>query len=228
MNFIVRTVLCVLTILTIVAPVCSQSEKGQIVGTVIDENGHPVANAQVSPQYLGVAVFRTLVITVDTDERGRFRIGHLRWGPYAVYAGKETDRYPNLRLPLYRTRPVPKVTLSTQQPTAQIVVRIGPRAGVLVASVRDALTHALVNSQLVLQRADGSGTIMLSEPPEFRVLLPANTDVSVEIRKKGYKPWRYSEATNRFVRVNSGEEKKLEVSLMPSERLETEKMVRDR
>jgi hypothetical protein len=111
-----------LTVLCVPCPVVGQATRGQIVGLVVDERGRPVANAQVSPQFLGVAVFRTLVIKVDSDSRGRFKIEGLDRGPYAVYAGKEIDDYPDTRFSVYRAHTVPKVTLSRDHPAGHTVV----------------------------------------------------------------------------------------------------------
>lgn len=207
-----------LAVVSVAYPVVGQGTRGQIIGLVIDERGRPVANAQVSPQYLGVALFRSLVINVDTDVHGRFTIDHLDWGPYAVHAGKEADGYPNTRFRLYQTRPAPRVTLSRQHTVGRVTVKIGPKGGVLVSSVRDAVTHAPVAAQLVLKKTDGSGLIYLSEPPDFQVLLPADTDVLIEIRKEGYKPWVYATASHRSIRVKSRAQMQLEVNLTPSQK----------
>ena len=192
MKCVVRALTTCAAVAAIACPAVGQSTAGAIVGLVKDERGRPVANAQVSPQYLGVAVLRALVVRVDTDAEGRFNIDHLDWGPYAVYAGKESDGYPNTMFSLYRHRPAPKVTLSPKHPTGHAIVIIGPRGGVLIGSVRDASTQTLVGSQLILKRPDGSGEIGLSEPSDFRVLIPADTDLSVEIGQQGYKLWTYT------------------------------------
>lgn len=196
--------------------VVAQHMPGQIVGVVVDERGRPVADAQVSPKYLGVAVFRSLVVHVNTDAQGKFAINDLDWGPYAIYAGKEADGYPNTRFDLYRTRPAPRVTLSRQHSVGHVTVKIGPKGGVLVWSVRDAVTHKPVATQLILKKTDGSGLIYQSEPPDFQVLLPAETDVVVEIRKEGYRPWIYATDSRHQINLKSGERMQLEVSLTPS------------
>lgn len=148
--------------------------------------------------------------------RGRFKIERLDWGPYAVYAGKEIDSYPDTRFPLYRTGTVPKIALSRDHPIGHAVVTIGPRGGILIASVRDTRTRAPVHSQVVLRRADGSGEMTMSEPPDFRVLLPANTNLSIEIRQEGYASWVYARSSKPFLRVRSGEQVRIEVNLTPS------------
>ena len=63
-------------------PVWAQLPKGQVVGTVTDEKGVAISQAQVSPQPLGFYVMHTLIRTVETDNRGQFRIDGLEWGSY--------------------------------------------------------------------------------------------------------------------------------------------------
>ncbi|MGH9530736.1 MAG: carboxypeptidase-like regulatory domain-containing protein [Terriglobales bacterium] len=209
-----------LIFLLIACPLFGQGSMGKIIGTVVDERGTPVPHAQVSPDIRGVFVMSSLVVIVETDANGRFEINGLAWGSYDLYASKEADGYPNTRFSICRTRPAPKVTLSPGHPTGQATLVIGPQGGVLVVSVRDAVSGAPVNSQLVLKRADGLGEIMISEPADFHALLPTNTDLSIEIRQQGYKPWSYATRPNSFLRVRSGEQVKIEVEIVPA-RVET-------
>ena len=199
-------------------PAFGQATRGRIIGTVINERGTPVPNAQASPQFLGPSVMRTLVKKVDTDQYGRFTIDGLDWGAYAIYAGKKAEGYPDTRIPLYRTRPAPNVVLSPEHAMGYETVVIVPKGGVLVSSVRDAVTHAPVGTELILQKTDGSGLMGISEPPDFQVLLPANADVLVEIRARGYKLWVYAETSGRPLRLKSGEQAKIEVNLTPLEK----------
>lgn len=221
MKLILRTLITDLAMAAIAFPAFGQSKSGQIVGIVRDDEGHPVAKAQVSPRPLGVAVFRALVKTVQTDADGKFKIDQLDWGTYALCAGKEADNYPNTMYPLYRTKDPPKVALSQQHPRGSAVVTIGPRGGLLIGIVRDAITHVPLHSQLVLKKADGSSEIMISENPDFHALLPANTNLTVEIREEGYQPWTYGTASNPVLRVRSGEQVKVEANLVPSTKKES-------
>jgi hypothetical protein len=200
--------------------ICSelQAQAGQINGVVTDEAGSPVAHAQVSPQLKGVYVRHTLRTIVKTDDKGRFEVDGLRMGEYAVYAFKEDEGYPDISIPLYRTRPAPGARLSADHPTANVNVVIGPKGGIVRASVRDAVTHAPLPSQLVLQKADGSAMVYLSEAPDFQVLLPADTEVLLEVRVEGYKPWVYASGGRSTMRLKSGEYMRIEVEAMPMEK----------
>lgn len=158
----------------------------------------------------------TLIRTVETDNRGQFRIDGLEWGSYVLYAGKRSEWYPDTRYPLYRIRPAPKVMLSAKHLTAYAKVIIGPKAGVLVLSVRDAVTDHPVASQLLLRKADGSASMSMTATPE--VLIPANTDVLLEVREPGFKPWIYGTPSKHSLCLGSGERMVIDVRLTPSEK----------
>src|SRR5947209_6866435 len=145
----VRRMLTCLVVLLSVTWLFGEEPGGVISGIVTDEKGDALSDAEVSPEFTGVAVMHALVKTVKTDQNGHYRIDGLAWGPYEVYAGKEAEGYANTTHPLYRSRPVPAITLSPANPIACANVVIGPRAGVLVASVRDAASNVPLPSQLV-------------------------------------------------------------------------------
>jgi hypothetical protein len=197
--------------------ICSelQAQAGQINGVVTDEAGTPVAQAQVSPHLRGVYVTHALRIIVKTDDKGRFEVHGLMMGEYDVYAFKEAEGYPDVSIPLYRTRLAPRARLSADHPTAKVNVVIGPKGGIVSACVRDAVTHAPLPSQLVLQKADGSAMVYLSEAPDFQVLLPADTEVLLEVRVEGYKPWIFASGGRSTIRLKSGEHMKIDVEAIP-------------
>lgn len=212
-EFYMQVIVVALTALTVCPTLSGELQQGRIVGKVVNESGSPVGNAQVTPQFLGPAVMRTLVQKVNSDADGNFRIEGLEWGPYAVYAGKEAEGYPDTRVPLYRSRPASRVELSPEHPVRELTVTIGPKGGVLVGSVRDQMGNTPLPVQLILQKKDGSGLLYLSEPPDFQALLPANTDVLIEIHAPGYKPWSYGKESKRTLRLSSGEQIKVDIEL---------------
>ena len=193
---------------------------GEIDGVVTDEAGTPVAHAQVSPVLVGYYVMHTLRTAVTADDKGRFNIGGLKMGEYAVYAFNEAEGYPDTSARLYRTRPAPTVRLSADHPRANTTVVIGPKAGVLSGSVRDASTHVRLASQVVLQKADGSAMAYFSERSDFDVLLPPNTDLRIEVHVAGYKPWIYTNNRGNIIRLKTGEHMKIHVEVTSIERPE--------
>jgi|SRR6185312_9083357 len=193
-----------------------RAQVGQISGIVTDKSGTPVAYARVSPQLLGFHVMHTLRIIVNADDKGRFKIGGLTLGDYAVYAFKEADGYPDTSIPLYRTRVAPKAQLTAHRPTVNVTVLIGPKAGIFAASVRDAITHRPLAPQVVLEKADGSPELYRSEPADFEVLIPAGKDTMIEIREPGYESWSYGKGVSAPpLRLRSGERVNLNVNLAP-------------
>ena len=180
----------------------ASEQGGKIVGTVVDEAGAPVTNAEVTPKFAGFGVMHTLVNSAATDKFGKFIIEGLAFGPYAVYVGKESDGYPNTVFTAYRIGKIDRVVLSPAHPIAKVRLHIGPKGGLFAASVRDAVTHeprrCSVKVRLVQKPENWTS---FSEPGDFKLLLPANTAVFVEIEKQGYETWKMP----RTVRAKSGE-----------------------
>jgi hypothetical protein len=83
-------------------------------------------------------------------------------------------------------------TLSAKHPATTVVIRLGPKAGVLIGTVRDAITGATLYPCLELRRPNGnflSGSGLIKA--NFRVLLPSETEVTVKMWLDGYRPWYY-------------------------------------
>jgi hypothetical protein len=73
-------------------------------------------------------------------------------------------------------------TLSAKHPATTVVIRLGPKAGVLIGTVRDAITGATLYPCLELRRPNGnflSGSGLIKA--NFRVLLPSETEVTVKM-----------------------------------------------
>src|SRR5215469_16157593 len=124
-----------LFILVLAQCALAERPKGQIIGTVINDQGEPVPGAQVSPRLKGVYVTHEAVIIVKTDIHGRFSIDGLDWGSYFLYAGKVSDGYPDTRAALYRNAPVPEVRIAPSLPVGHATIVIGPKGGIFAASV---------------------------------------------------------------------------------------------
>lgn len=194
---------------------------GSVRGTVIDEKGQLVAEAQVECDPMdGRSAARALLI-VETDKNGHFSVENLALGSYKLFAMKESSGYPNTAFGFY-SNVFPTVTLTANVPTADITLKVGPPAGVMSGSVTDAVTSAPVPAGFLLRRiSDPDNWISMSERPEYRILLPPGTDVSLEVSAPGYKTWYYGGASDTLkrppIRLESGKEMKLDIQLEPEE-----------
>jgi hypothetical protein len=196
---------------------------GSVRGTVIDEQGQPVAGAQVRCDPAdGRPAARALLI-VETDKNGRFSVGNLGLGSYKLFAMKESSGYPNTAFGFYSNNVFPTVTLTTAVPGADITLRVGPSAGVLSGSVSDAVTGApLPNSFLLRRSSDPENWISMSQKADYRVLVPPSVEVSIEVSAPGYKTWYYGGPFDRLkrdpIRLESGKEMRLDIQLQPEEK----------
>lgn len=125
---------------------------GFIEGTVAYEDGRPVKGATVTAMPLGVPL-ATLIPQAETDEKGHFSIRPLWLVRYAVGAKKEDKNYADTTMQFYSDGAFQTVTLTDDHPTATIAIRLGPKAGVLMGTVADAVTGAPLMPCVELIRA---------------------------------------------------------------------------
>jgi hypothetical protein len=124
-----------------------------------------------------------------------------------------------------RTAKMQTVTLTAAAPTAHVVLKIGPKPGELIVSVSDKATGQALHSFFVKLIADkisyGSGVGNFTKQPDnsgIRVPIVPTTDFLFEVSAKGYKNWYYSdpsEPSRPVLRLESGEERTLEVQMEP-------------
>jgi hypothetical protein len=166
---------------------------GRISGTVFCETGEPVAGAMVHAEFTDGRPRPGGERWIEADRDGRFTIDSLDWGPYEVYGRKEAAGYANQSYSVHRPSGVPIVTLSPDRPAANVNVFIGPKAGVVVASISDAVTgqHVYAAITIWIWGDEHTGVGGNGEPVD-QTMVPANTEVGYEVTAPGYYPWRYS------------------------------------
>ena len=188
-------------------------DKGTIQGRVLDEKGLPLSGAKVHAEPLNGPAREGFVRYVETNEHGQYVIDRLAWGQYKVFALKEDSDYPNPYWSFYAQVPLLTATITRTLPVADVQVRLGPRAGILAGSVKNAITGAPVNASIKLLRvASPDKWISTSVAPNYRVLLPAGTEVLLEVSAPGFKPWN----PGHPLLLQSGVELRLNVALQPS------------
>lgn len=194
---------------------------GLIDGTVTYEDGKPVHGATVYADPLGRGM-GAIVPHADSDENGHFTI-HVApswFGRFAVAGKKEDEDYPDMSNQFYSDGKFQVVKLTSQHPTATVAVRLGPKAGVLVGTVSDAVSGAPLNTCVDFRRAAEpnnflTGTGLVNA--KYRVLVPSDTDVHMSIWVDEYKPWYYPGTSDKShstpVHLRPGEEQKLDIRL---------------
>lgn len=211
-----------LILIASVSATATAQTEGTINGVVLNGTGAPVAQAEVlateiggKPRLMGTLQYH------ETDAEGRFSIRNLSWGTYRLSARKPDGGYPD---PAYEMYPehsefLPLVTLQPASPVVTVTLRLPPKAGAIESiSVVDAVTGREMNSAAITARRVAEPAIFfMTSTTMTPVLLPSNTDVSIEISATGYKPWPAKDEPKKTaqIRLNSEQGVTMEVKLAP-------------
>ena len=199
--------------------------EGTISGTVLDEHGQPFKGVQVCSYMIGAPSgsreARGDCPAATTDDAGQFRIDHVAMGTFGVEAIKPDQGY----IAFAGTSAKEVVTLTSSQSSATVVLKLGPKAGVLLPSVKDKLTGEPVRDfQVNWTIVDSdeasivSGGETISQQTR-RTIVPPEKYLVLTISARGYKKWIYHDPSDpsrpAFIRFQPGEEKELLVELEP-------------
>lgn len=196
---------------------------GLIEGTVVDPNGVPVIGATVYAFLMGAFVSASIVPHSSTDGDGQYSL-HLPFGRYSLAAGKPEEDYPDALYDTFYHGFVkrPEVKISSTKNRAVVNLRLGPKAGVLIGTVKDASSGAPINANVEFRwisdpRISISGSGLTNS--HFRVLVPSDTPFSMVVSQSGYENWTYSregstEAPTAIL-LRPGESMNLDIQLKP-------------
>src|SRR6267142_354098 len=199
-----------------------RDDRGLIDGIVAYEDKKPVKGATVYAVPLGRPM-GAIIPHADTDETGYYAIHIPRswFGKFAVAAKKENENFPDMSNQFYSDGKFQTATLTVNHPAETVIIRLVSKAGVLIGTVRDAITGATLYPCLELRRANGnflSGSGMIKA--KFHVLIPSETEVTVKMWLDGYRPWYYpgtdEKSRSASVRLRPDEQKALEILLQPN------------
>jgi hypothetical protein len=198
-----------------------KDDRGLIDGIVTYEDKKPVKGATVYAEPLGRPM-GAIIPHATTDETGYYAIHISRswFGKFAVASKKEDEGFPDMSNQFYSDGNFQTATLSANHSAETVTIRLGPKAGVLVGTVRDATTGAALYPCIELRRPNGnflSGSGLVKA--HFRVLIPSETDVTVKMWLDGYRPWYYPGTSEKSqvapLHLRPDEQKVLEILLQP-------------
>ncbi|MFZ0821660.1 MAG: hypothetical protein WAM91_16465 [Candidatus Acidiferrales bacterium] len=189
-----------------------------VSGFVVDEGGLHVEGVKVRAWMVG-GPHNSSVQYFESDKNGHYLIDHLGFGTYKLFTKKEESRYPDTMSAFY-SNDSPTIKLNRYSPNATVDIHLGPKAGLLIGIVQDAVSAAPVNASFKLAPADAPERwLSTSEPANYSVLLPADTGVLLEISAPGYVTWHYggpSDPQKRSpLRLKSGSETHLDIAMEP-------------
>jgi hypothetical protein len=202
------------------ATVCGAAEvhEGSIRGTVLGDDGSPIADAHVYAEVMQRSKILT-VLNANTDDLGIFVFSDLDTGEYHVYADKAEIGYLSTRPDIFTAEPPRRVVLTPNKRSAATVIRFRPKAGIITGWVRDSATGRPVAAHLSLApSSDGRwSTAGTSGQFRFRLMIPADTTVKFGGCAEGYKVWSYADPSNPSrpvpLQLRSGAELKIDINL---------------
>jgi hypothetical protein len=187
------SLLCALT-------VAHAASTGSIKGVVVDEAGNPVKRASVQARDIEptpggvVEVHIGAVPRVETDKQGRFVFPGLTPGHrYKMYTMKEEDGYADTTILTYNPTDEAPIVIASAAPRSSPDVRLqlGPKAVTLGFDLKDALTGEPIRDYTITLTRIDTNYWLSGSMADNKVLLPADTDMSIKIEVKGYKPWYF-------------------------------------
>jgi len=202
----------------------TSADAAKIKGTVVDQNGMPVAHMVVEATPLDMGTSGGLPRTI-TDETGHFALTVVsgrtsegrpygqRWAIYP-HSDKGGGYYPDLSSRFYKTDKsyAEHVTLTEEKPEAEVQIRLGPKAGALTGHVTDSRTGATLMPEFEFAWAsEPSNRMGIRMRDPYRILLPADTDVRLVVQCEGHESWIYPGVIN----IGSGQDMKLDIKLEP-------------
>lgn len=194
--------------------------EGVIQGVVLDDVGSPLPGAKVHAELKGVAMAKAIRF-VESDKNGFFAIDRLEFGTYYVEAMKEDGGYGGMSWSFFNDRPLPTVQISAQARIADVVVSLGPKAGVLTGTIRDAVTGKPIISAGfdLVQVKDRTKWISTGAAPHFWVLIPSLKDIELKVSAPGYDTWAYPgpNLAPQPLQMEPGSETHLDILLNPTE-----------
>jgi hypothetical protein len=200
----------------------SAQDYGSIAGTVVDESGKSVQGAFVYAHPMDRPM-SDIIPHATTDGNGSFSISMLDYERYSVSAAKPAEGYPELYLAFYAglRANLTVVRLSAKHQFANVVLRLGNKAGILKGTVADAVTGKPLNANVEFRWAlepqnflSGSGLTNA----EFRILVPSNHPVTMVVSQEGYENWTYltdKRPMKNAILLRPGEELHLDIRLWP-------------
>src|SRR5207249_4828697 len=163
----------------------TEVREGAIQGVVLGEGRQPVRGAKVHAELTGVPM-STLIRYVETDENGFFLIDQLEFGKYYVAAKNEEEEYGDSGFSFFNDQPVRTAQISAQHRIADVVINLGPKAGVLTGTISNAVTGKPIPAgSWSVQEKDRNKWISTSATPNLRVLIPSSRETKVKVSAPG-------------------------------------------
>jgi hypothetical protein len=206
-------------LISLLLTIWASARNGRISGTVVDEYGNPVPQAIVEADPANTELVQTISVSkAITDANG--------WFVLRADAGRDPDGrrwsvYPRKPTRLFSWSSIDvrtsgsygqEVKLTPRAPDATVQLRLDRKVGLSKGQVTDAVTGVPLRPKFKLSWASypivarGESTLSL-----YRISLPANIEITVQVTSPGYKPWSYPGT----ITVKQGQEIILDIQMEP-------------
>jgi hypothetical protein len=186
---------------------------GTISGIVVDMEGNPVSQADVSVRRRNAMTGPD--IPAQADKQGRFTVTGLEAETYKISASKEEDGYPEASTASFYAGMkaiIQQITLNENEVSSGNVIRVGPKALKLFGHVVDAVTKKPVDGgRITLRRVDDPAAFLQTGlHRSFKILVP-QVAITLEVSAPGYEKKDLGTMTLKAGQIN-----RLEVMLRKS------------
>jgi hypothetical protein len=201
--------------IAVTASLMTAQSTGRISGTVISEDGAVVDNADACTSVIS-GNGTTISCLIPVDDEGHFQIENVEFGSYGIFAINEEEGYS-----IDNQSPGLKVTVTPENPSQNVIIRLRPRGGVLTGSVMDKVSGKAVEDAWIDYIAidnGGGGGNRRTVGGRFSMAVPTESNLLIYVSAEGYKGWVYTDGSNTaqpIVRLASGERRVLDIELEP-------------
>ena len=199
----------------VTASLMTAQTTGRISGTVISEDGTVVDHADACTSATS-GNSTTINCRIPVDDEGHFQIENVKFGTYGIFAINEEKGYS-----IDNQSPGLKVTVTPENPSQNVIIRLRPRGGVLTGSVTDKVSGKTIEDAWINYIAidnGGGGGNHRTVGGQFSMAAPTDSNLLIYVSAKGYKGWVYTDASNPgqpALRLASGERRLLDIELEP-------------
>jgi hypothetical protein len=201
--------------IAVTASLMTAQTTGHISGTVISEDGTVIDHADACTSVTS-GNSTTINCRIPVDEEGHFQIENVKFGSYGIFAINEGEGYS-----IENQSPGLKVTVTPENPSQSVMIRLRPRGGVFTGSVTDKVSGKAIEDAWIDYIAidnGGAGGNRRTVGGRFSMAAPTESNLLIYVSAKGYKGWVYTDASNPaqpVVRLASGERRVLDIELEP-------------
>jgi hypothetical protein len=165
----------------------ANSVAGSIEGIVVDENGHALAHAEVTPD--DGSPKGMIIPYYPTDAKGRFRIANLYPGEWLLFGRKLEDGYmdQDVNFAFLKGQKPLRVHVDAGSLTTGTVLRLGPRAAFVHVDLEDkATSRPITDLRIHMEQVSSPGNFLdSSQGAPADILVPA-TKVKLAVTSPGY------------------------------------------